>query len=118
MSKQRRGAREHDAGGFFTWSEFMRIARKFNYCCAYCGEKPDRLDPDHVVPLSRGGSNSTTNLLPACSMCNSSKCAMTLAEWGAWLASRELSARRTSWTPGDPRYTHLTDAALAISPAA
>lgn len=64
----------------------------------------------------------TPNAVQTC--CQLAPCAtaasvqLTLAEWGAWLASRELSARRTSWTPGDPRYTHLTDAALAISPAA
>ena len=113
MMRQRRRAREHDAHGSFTWSEFMRIARKFDYCCAYCGTKPDRLDPDHVVPLSRGGSNTPSNLLPTCMMCNSSKCAMTLSEWSQWLASRGLPARRTRWTPDDGRYTHLTDALLS-----
>ena len=79
MSRQRRRAREHNAAGEFTWSEFMRIAARFDYCCAYCGTKPERLDPDHVVPLSRGGSNMPSNLLPTCFLCNSSKCAMTLA---------------------------------------
>lgn len=118
MGKQRRRAREVGARGQFTWSEFMRIARKFDYCCAYCGDKPDRLDPDHVVPLSRGGSNAPSNLLPACVMCNSSKGAMTLDEWGIWLRARGLPTRRTAWTSGDPRYVHLTDTLLAISPAA
>ena len=118
MRKQRRRAREYDAHGEFTWSAFMRVAAKFNYCCAYCGTKPERLDPDHVVPLSRGGSNAVSNLLPTCLMCNSSKNAMTLPEWAAWLSDRNLPARATSWRPGDKRYVHLTDALLFISPAA
>lgn len=115
MGRQRRRAREAGAHGTFTWSEFMRIARKFNYCCAYCGVKPERLDPDHVVPLSRGGSNTPSNLLPTCLMCNSSKNAMTLPEWTTWLRERGLPNRRTSWTPGDPRYIHLTDALLPVA---
>lgn len=117
MAKRRRRAREHGARGQFTWSEFMKVAKKFDYCCAYCGARPERLDPDHVVPLSRGGSNSPANLLPACLDCNSSKNAMYLHEWAAWLSRRGLPARRTSWKLGDRRYSHLTDA-LLISRAA
>lgn len=112
LGRQRRRAREHGARGTFTWSEFLRIARKFDYCCAYCGVKPERLDPDHVVPLSRGGSNSPSNLLPTCAACNSEKCAMLLHEWSAWRDERGKPPRATSWTSGDPRYTHLTDALL------
>lgn len=115
MGRQRRRAREYEARGTFTWSEFMRIARRFNYCCAYCGVKPERLDPDHVVPLSRGGSNTPSNLLPTCLMCNSSKNAMTLPEWSAWLSARGLPPRATSWVTGDPRYTHLTEALLVAA---
>ena len=112
MSRQRRRAREAGARGTFTWPEFMRIAAKFDHRCAYCGTKPERLDPDHVVPLSRGGSNTPSNLLPTCNMCNSTKGAMTLPEWATWLAERDKEPRATSWTPGDPRYVHLTDALL------
>lgn len=114
-AKRRRRAREHGARGSWTWPEFMRIAKRFNYCCAYCGEKPDRLDPDHVVPLSRGGYDSPTNLLPTCAMCNSSKCAMTLSEWSDWLDVRDLPARATSWSIDDRRYWHLTQAMLPIA---
>lgn len=117
-SRRRRRAREAGARGSWTWAQFMAIARKFDYCCAYCGIKPERLDPDHVVPLSRGGYDSPANLLPTCAMCNSSKCAMTLAEWAAWLATRGLEPRATTWVVGDSRYVHLTQALLAISPAA
>lgn len=119
VARWRRNAAERGARGSFTWAEFMRIARKFDFCCAYCGTKPERLDPDHVAPLSRGGSNAPSNLLPSCFMCNSSKCAMTLPEWAVWRAERGQEPRRTEWATGDARYTHLTDAVLArISPAA
>jgi len=36
---------------------------------------------DHVIQLSRGGSNWPTNLRPACSACNTQKGPKTLREW-------------------------------------
>lgn len=36
---------------------------------------------DHVVPTSKGGSNAETNLVAACSPCNTSKGDRTLSEW-------------------------------------
>jgi hypothetical protein len=107
-TKQRRRVREAGTFGEWRWSDFMRMAAKFNYCCAYCGEKPDRLDPDHVVPLSRGGPNVLANLLPTCLQCNADKNARTLSEWEAWRHERGKPPRRTSWAPEDSRYWHLT----------
>lgn len=108
VHRRKRRAREHSAQGSWVYSDFMRIARKFGYCCAYCGDKPERLDPDHVVPLSRGGYDSPANLLPACPPCNTDKQAMTLSEWAVWRAERGKPPRVTSWTLGDSRFTHLT----------
>lgn len=108
LKEQRRRTREEGSFGEWRWSDFMRVARRFNYCCAYCGEKPDRLDPDHVTPLSRGGLNVIGNLLPACTRCNSSKGALTLAEWEAERGRRHQPPRATSWSNDDSRYFHLT----------
>jgi 5-methylcytosine-specific restriction endonuclease McrA len=43
--------------------------------CRYCGvrKKLRRLTVDHVVPRSRGGTNSLTNLVLACEPCNRAK---------------------------------------------
>jgi hypothetical protein len=113
-ARHRRRGRESALGyGEWTWSEFMRIAARFDYRCAYCGIKPDRLDPDHVVPLARGGANTTTNLLPACLMCNSDKRDLLLSEWTEDRARRGKPPLRTSWTPEDRRYFHLTHAEAA-----
>jgi len=38
--------------------------------CAYCGEKPKKLTIDHVIPLSKRGSHTPENLVPACWPCN------------------------------------------------
>lgn len=107
-----RRVREAGTYGEWRWSDFMRIASKFGYCCAYCGSKPERLDPDHVVPLSRGGSNTLTNLLPACLFCNSDKGTHILADWARSRAARGLPAVHTNWAAEDPRYWHLTEPAL------
>ena len=40
--------------------------------CLHCGAR-ERLVPDHVVPLIRGGSNELTNLQTLCVPCNSRK---------------------------------------------
>lgn len=42
--------------------------------CVYCGSI-DRLTIDHIVPLARGGSNTSENLQTLCQRCNSSKSA-------------------------------------------
>lgn len=106
--QNRRIGRESSGGGEWRWSDFMRMARGFNYCCAYCGDKPERLDPDHVVPLSSGGPNTLSNLLPVCLACNSDKRDLDLADWNADRVRRDLLPRITSWPVDDSRYFHLT----------
>lgn len=52
--------------------------------CAYCNAQVDEddLTVDHVQALSRGGPNSTDNIVPACGPCNQAKGNKTLDEWG------------------------------------
>lgn len=115
MHKARRKSRERGTPEHLTWTwgAFMRMAAKFSWCCAYCGNKPDRLDPDHVVPLSRGGANTLTNLLPTCLPCNSDKRDLLLDEWALDRARRGLPERATSWAYTDSRYLHLTSQVAA-----
>lgn len=114
VHRWRRRASEANAFGTYTWSEFMRIAQRFNFRCAYCDEKPPgQLEPDHVVPLSRGGINSTTNLLPACRACNGDKRDLLLAEWQEDRERLGKPPRMTNWAPEDKRFWHLTQALLA-----
>ena len=47
--------------------------------CVYCGAPGEHVD--HVHPLSRGGWEHVSNLVPACSSCNLSKHASLLTEW-------------------------------------
>jgi 5-methylcytosine-specific restriction endonuclease McrA len=55
------------------------IMRRWGYRCAYCDKRATHMD--HVHPLSKGGADKASNMLPACAGCNLSKGAKTLAEW-------------------------------------
>jgi len=58
------------------------LFRRDLYLCAYCGKKysDNRLTKDHIVPVSRGGLNTWTNCVTACTRCNSYKDDMLLEE--------------------------------------
>lgn len=65
-----------------------------NYTCQYCG-KNDRqlgsrneLTRDHIIPRSRGGQDTWTNCVTACSRCNAKKDNKTPAEAGLTLRTR------------------------------
>ena len=46
-----------------------------NYSCQYCSKKLNRIDAtvDHIIPRSKGGSTSWTNVVIACESCNRKK---------------------------------------------
>lgn len=49
--------------------------------CQYCGDLSPGGHIDHVIPLSRGGTDSIENLKWSCPTCNLSKGDKTLDEW-------------------------------------
>ena len=55
------------------WLKELR-SHKF-FICHWCGKKfsIDKLNLDHVVPLSKGGVDTKENLVPCCKSCNSAK---------------------------------------------
>jgi 5-methylcytosine-specific restriction endonuclease McrA len=70
----------------FTPAEWVALVATYAGRCAYCGERRP-LQADHRIPLSRGGSNSIDNILPACQRCNAKKHQMTEAEFRARIES-------------------------------
>jgi DNA-binding Xre family transcriptional regulator len=69
-----------------TVPDWLAICAAWGYACAYCGgrpsgEYPDRLVPEHVEPLSRGGEHTAENVVPACVTCNTQKADLFLLEW-------------------------------------
>lgn len=56
-----------------TSSLWHEIKIHFKNRCYYCKSRSAHLTQDHIIPLSRGGSHTITNIIPACRKCNSSK---------------------------------------------
>lgn len=56
-----------------------------NTKCVYCGIllNDKNATIDHVIPLSRGGTDTKGNKVYACVGCNSAKADMLLSEWYA-----------------------------------
>lgn len=54
------------------------------HLCAYCGREfsSQRLTRDHVIPISKGGSDTWTNVVAACMPCNQKKGARLLEKAG------------------------------------
>ena len=82
MNNARRRALRTGATTYaFTDRDWRRMVNRFRGRCAYCDTKSDDLQLEHVIPLSRGGSNGAGNYLPACPRCNRSKRDRLLIEW-------------------------------------
>lgn len=79
-------ARSAGANGSFDNADWKARLDYYGSKCVYCGCE-GKMTKDHRVPLSRGGSNWPSNLVPACQSCNSSKGAMTESEYRATLCS-------------------------------
>ena len=83
-----------------------------HYRCQYCGRASAALKPresltrDHVVPLSRGGGNAWTNVVAACSSCNTKKANRLPAEIGMRLIR----------VPVEPHFVHLSWAVRKLTP--
>jgi len=51
---------------------YKRIAKEQGEFCVICGRK-DKLTVDHIIPLSKGGSNDNDNFQILCQTCNKRK---------------------------------------------
>jgi 5-methylcytosine-specific restriction endonuclease McrA len=106
-------------------TRFVHVPRRFRrqvtntflfardgYRCQYCGRSAAELKPrhsltrDHVVPLSRGGTNDWSNVVTACSPCNTRKASLFPAEIGMHLLS----------VPTEPHFVHLSWAVRRLTP--
>ena len=56
------------------------IKQLYGSPCLYCGSTY-KITADHVIPITKGGTHSIGNLVPACLSCNSSKHNHFITEW-------------------------------------
>lgn len=73
---QRRSALLRANGGSHSAAEWEGLKARFGWRCLACGRKGTKRNPltkDHVVPLSRGGTDDIENLQPLHRACNSAK---------------------------------------------
>jgi 5-methylcytosine-specific restriction endonuclease McrA len=106
-------------------TRFIHVPRRFrrqvtntflfardHYTCQYCARASNQLRPresltrDHVVPLSRGGTNAWTNVVTACSVCNTRKAHHLPDEIGMHLLR----------VPMEPHFVHLSWAVRRLTP--
>jgi len=73
--KIRYKARKHEAEGSHTFGEWELLKKQYGYRCPCCGRKEPKivLTEDHIIPLSRGGSDYIENIQPLCGSCNCKK---------------------------------------------
>lgn len=85
--------RKKSAKGNSSFEEIQELKSWFSKC-AYCNQKEAKTI-DHIIPLSRGGTNDIENMIPVCVSCNSKKGAKTLIEYDPmlWLQFNYLARK-------------------------
>jgi len=72
FTNMRYRARKIQAEGSHTFGEWELLKIQYGYICPACG-KPEpkiKLTEDHIIPLSKGGSDYIENIQPLCISCN------------------------------------------------
>lgn len=87
-------AKKRGANGVATAEQVEARMAFYGHQCAYCSGPFEHVD--HVIAISRGGTNWPANLRPACSPCNVSKGAKPLAQWLARRATRVQLEQRAA----------------------
>ena len=72
---------EYCQGELFGYEIREYLLEKWGRKCAYCEQQDTRLEIDHIVPKSKGGSDRVSNLTIACRDCNCKKRNSSLQEF-------------------------------------
>ncbi len=71
----KRRALEKQVTGTHNAGEWGTLKAQYNWTCPCCGKSEPEisLTEDHIIPLSKGGSNNIENIQPLCISCNHKK---------------------------------------------
>ena len=72
------------------------VLSRYEGACGYCGQKPERLQVDHVIPIDGGGTDDPSNLMPACFSCNNYKISLSLELFRTYIQESIRKARERS----------------------
>lgn len=86
---RRRKRRVDAADNDLTAEQWEALKREWGGC-AYCTATDTVLQKDCVQPISRGGSYTVGNVVPACGSCNASK---SNSEVTSWMRRKRLDER-------------------------
>lgn len=91
QANRRRVRLEANIGECSTTQMLARI-EYHGWLCRYCKQGLDikTVTIDHLIPVSRNGSNWPSNMVPACKSCNSRKHKKTYREYMAILTAKKL----------------------------
>lgn len=96
----------HNRVAFTRTNVFLRD----RFRCQYCGSDQVRLTFDHVVPRSKGGQTTWTNIVAACDPCNAKKASRTDMQpmkVPREPTARELIALKRAFLPKQLHHTWL-----------
>lgn len=75
--KRRRARKKNAPVNDLTADQWEAIKRAYNFRCVYCKptcqacqRKTHKLTQEHLTPLSKNGSHTVSNVVPACRSCN------------------------------------------------
>lgn len=83
----RKALKRRNATGAHSAEEWSRLKKMYGYMCPYCKrfEPEIKLTKDHIIPLSKGGTDHIGNIQPLCHSCNSRKGAKIDDNFETWL---------------------------------
>ena len=82
-AENKRRALKAQNGGEYTLEQWQECLEFFDYKCAYSGEpiNNSNVNVEHIIPISKGGTNNITNIVPALDTVNFSKNASDMLSW-------------------------------------
>jgi 5-methylcytosine-specific restriction endonuclease McrA len=108
-SRKRRAAK-HASSGNFTAEEFLALCERYGIRCLACGDAEALLEADHIVPLTRGGTDDIDNIQPLCGTCNRKNFVSIVDYRSGWFAEGRDLVGAAGYRLSDSRFWLMAEA--------